>query len=188
MRRSIQPAVLAILAIALATAVAGDAAAQKKPTVGPFPGRRVGDLAFDFTLKDLNNNTWSLAKIRGLKVVHLVFWATWCVPCLQEVPILNEAREKFAGEGLEVLGVVVPINQQPGLVRAVARDYKVAYPILFDAEGDLTDKYKVSTIPQNFLIGRDGIIRYAGTELPSQYDALVRRLLAETPASAAPAD
>ena len=183
MSRPFSPALVAALAIVLA-ATAGEAAAQKKPSAGPYPGRRVGDLAYDFTLKDLNNNTWSMAAMRGRKVVHLVFWATWCVPCLQEIPILNTAREQFAGEGLEVLGVVVPINQQPGLVRAVSRDYKVAYPVLFDSEGDLSGKYKIATIPQNVLIGKDGIIRYAGTELPPRYDALVRSLLAEPPPAA----
>ena len=166
-------------ALLVAVLASGPGLAQKKPTIGPSPGRRVGDLAYDFTLKDLNGNTWSMEKLRGSKVVHLVFWASWCVPCLQEIPLLREAREQFAADGLEVLGVVVPMNQTPPIVRAVARDYKITYPILFDAEGDLSGKYKVATIPQNFLIGRDGIIRYAGNELPGQYQALVRKLLEE---------
>jgi peroxiredoxin len=177
-----RPASLVLLA-ALLGGDAGEAIAQKKPALGPFPGRRVGDLAFDFNLKDLNDQAWSMEALRGRKVVHLVFWATWCVPCMQEIPALNSARERYAARGLEVLAVVVPINQQPGMVRAVARDYKIAYPVLFDSAGDLSDKYKVDSIPRNFLIGRDGIIRYTGTELPPQYDRLVEGLLAETPKS-----
>jgi len=82
-----------------------------------------------------------------------------------------------AARGFQVLGIVVEMNQTPDVVRAVAHDLKVNYPILWDEGGEIQDRYKVAYIPQNFLVGKDGIIRYAGNSLPDNYEALVESLL-----------
>jgi len=167
----------AILALVLQPA--GSLRAQKMPTVGPRPGHRVGDLALDFTLKDLNNQPHSLKDMRGKQVVHVVFWATWCVPCLQEIPTLREVQEKYHDRGLAILGVVVNLSQTRDGVRAVARNMKVNYPVLWDGAGEVQERYNVFLIPQNFLIGKDGVIRYAGTALPPDYETLLASLLKE---------
>lgn len=153
------------------------ALAQKMPVLPPTPGHKVGSLAHDFVLKDLNGNKYSLKDMRGQRVVQVVFWATWCVPCLQEVPHLKETYAKYRDRGFQVLGIVVEMNQSPDVVRAVAHDLKVNYPILWDEGGAVQDRYRVSYIPQNFLVGKDGIIRYAGSSLPDNYEALVESLL-----------
>jgi cytochrome c biogenesis protein CcmG/thiol:disulfide interchange protein DsbE len=150
------------------------------PAVEPLPGPWVGNLANDFTLKDLNNQKHHLKELRGKQVVHVVFWATWCVPCLQEVPTLRAVQEKYHARGVQVLGIVVNMNQTIATVRAVAQDLKVNYPILWDDGGEVQERYQVSYIPQNFLIGKDGVIRYAGTTLPPDYDAILEALLKET--------
>jgi len=147
------------------------------PTLGPLAGHRVGDLAHDFTLKDLNNQKHALKDLRGKQVVHVVFWATWCVPCLQEIPTLRTIQEKYRDRGVQILGIVVETNQTKDGVRAVARDMKINYPILWDDGGEVQERYGVEYIPQNFLIGRDGVIRYAGTSLPTDYEALLEALL-----------
>lgn len=167
------------MAAAVLLALPVPARAQKLPAPQPVPGVRVGDLAHDFTLKDLSDRTFSLRDLRGRKVVHVVFWATWCVPCLQEIPMLRTMYDKFRDRGLEVLGVVVNLNQTVPIVKAVARDYKVNYPILFDDDGRMMERYRVSSLPQNFLIGKDGTIRFAGNGLPRNYEALLERLLQE---------
>ena len=64
-------------------------------------------------------------------------------------------------------------------MRTAARDLKINYPVLWDDGGALLDRYGVAYIPQNFLIGKDGVIRYAGTSLPSDYDSLLESLLKE---------
>ncbi len=151
--------------------------AQKLPSRRPGPGRTVGSQALDFSLKDLDGRPHSLKQMRGKSVVHVVFWATWCVPCLQEIPRLRGVYQKYGEQGLRVLGVVVNQSQTPDMIRAVARDYGVTYPILFDADGSMASRYGISRIPQNFLIDKDGIIRYAGTALPRNYEALVEGLL-----------
>ena len=147
------------------------------PTLGPLAGNRVGDLAHDFTLKDLNNQKHTLKELRGKQVVHVVFWATWCVPCLEEIPALRTIQEKYRDRGVQILGIVVERDQTKDGVRAAARDMKINYPILWDDGGEVQDRYKVEYIPQNFLIGKDGVIRYAGTLLPSNYEALLEALL-----------
>jgi len=145
----------------------------------------VGSLAIDFSLKDLDGRPHSLKQMRGKRVVHVVFWATWCVPCLQEIPRLRNVYERYRDQGLQVLGVVINQGQAPDMVRAAAKEYRVTYPILFDADGSMANRYGISYIPQNFLIGKDGIIRYEGTGLPRNYEALVEKLLREdgTPSS-----
>lgn len=165
----------------------GVAWAQKIPALPPSPGHRVGSVAHDFTLQDLDGRKYSLKEMRGKRVVHVVFWATWCVPCLQEIPHLRATYEKYRDRGLQVLGIVVNMNQTPDTVRAVAHDLKVNYPILWDEDGEAQDRYKVAYIPQNFLVGRDGIIRYAGTSLPPDYEALVESLLRKKDGAIRPA-
>jgi peroxiredoxin len=171
------PSLLAAGALAIFLLPAGPLHAQKMPTLGPLAGHRVGDLAHDFTLKDLNNQKHALKDLRGKQVVHVVFWATWCVPCLQEVPTLRTIQEKYRDRGVQILGIVVDMNQTKDDVRTAARDMKINYPILWDDGGAVQDRYQVEYIPQNFLIGKDGVIRYAGTSLPSDYEALLDSLL-----------
>lgn len=153
--------------------------AQKMPTLDPRPGVRVGDLARDFSLKDLDGETYQLSELRGGKVVQVVFWATWCIPCVEEIPKLRKAYEKYRVRGFEVLGIVVPERQTRDGVRAFAEKFQINYPILWDEGMVAKGGYRVGTLPKNFLVGRDGIIRHAGVSLPEEYEALLERLLNE---------
>ena len=65
----------------------------------------------------------------------------------------------------------------PLAVAALVEELKINYPVLWDADGAAMRTYRISYIPQNFLIGKDGVIRYAGTSLPADYDTLVESLL-----------
>lgn len=154
------------------------ASAQKMPVNPPREGRQVGDLAYDFTLHDLDGKAYRLRDLRGRQVVHLVFWATWCVPCVEEVPQLRKAYELYKDQGLEIFGIVVPMNQTKEGVRAFVEKFRMTYPILWDEGMALMDRYRIDSIPQNILIGRDGVIRYTGTGLPRGYEDLVRQSLA----------
>ncbi|HXH28713.1 MAG TPA: TlpA disulfide reductase family protein [Candidatus Polarisedimenticolia bacterium] len=169
---------MALLLATLLPAGAGTALAQKKPTLENLRGHRVGDRAFDFKLPDLEGQVHHLSDLVAQgKVVHVVFWATWCVPCIEEIPRLREAYTGFHQDGLEILGIAVDLNETRDGARAFAADYKINYPILWDAGGATMSRYGVSFIPQNFLIDRDGVIRFAGTSLPNDYAALLRKLL-----------
>jgi peroxiredoxin len=180
-RRNVPPACLAVAIVAAlaVVAVTPPALAQRKPGIEPGPGIKVGNLAADIALKDLDDRAFSLKDRRGRGVVHIVFWATWCVPCLQEIPTLRDAYDKFRDRGFEVYGIVINMNQEPKMVQTIAREMRVNYPILWDEKDAARARYRVDSIPQNFLVGKDGVIRYAGNELPRDYEALVDSLLNE---------
>lgn len=177
LRDSRLPTLIACAALALALLPAGTLRAQKMPTMPPMAGTRVGNLAHDFTLKDLENQKHSLKELRGKQVVHVVFWATWCVPCMQEIPTLRTIQEKYKDKGVQILGITLDMNQTKDDVRAITRGMKINYPVLWDEGGEVQDRYQVEYIPQNFLIGKDGVIRYTGTSLPSNYETLLDSLL-----------
>ncbi|HEU4401816.1 MAG TPA: TlpA disulfide reductase family protein [Candidatus Polarisedimenticolia bacterium] len=147
----------------------------------------MGDLAGDLTLQDLDGQTHRLRDLRGKRVVHLVFWATWCVPCIQEIPTLRDIYTRYHDRGLEILGVAASLDETPEGVRSLARDLKINYPVLWDEGSAAMKSYRVDYIPQNFLIGRDGIIRYTGVGLPSDYETLVEKLLQDGGATEASA-
>lgn len=168
---------LVALLIVLASPIFEPVAAQKVPALEPREGWRVGDLAFDFTVKDISGSVHRLRDLRGKSVVHLVFWATWCIPCLEEVPRLQAAYEQHRERGFEILGMVVTMNQTKEGVRAFVEKNGVAYPILWDGDSRVMSRYRVDSIPQNFLIDRDGIIRYSGVVLPEAYEDLLSKML-----------
>ena len=178
-------AVACLLALAAALSLGDQAPAQKRPGLEPVTGAKVGDRAHDVTLKDLDDRVWSLKEARGHDVVHLVFWATWCVPCLSEIPELRKAYDKYHDRGFTIYAVVVNMDQKPDIVRAVAREMKVNYPVLWDEKDAVRAKYRVEAIPQNFLIDRDGIIRFAGNELPGDYESRIEKLLGSDGGAAA---
>jgi peroxiredoxin len=178
--------ILLALVLSLASPVFQPAVAQKMPTLEPREGFRVGDRAIDFTVKDIEGKTHRLSDLRGRSIVHLVFWATWCMPCIEEVPRLEAAYQQYHAQGFEVLGVVVTMNQTKEGVRAFAEKNGVQYPLLWDGDTKVMSRYRVDAIPQNFLIDRDGIIRYTATSLPGGYEELVAKMLATqaTPSAA----
>jgi len=161
--------------------------AQKMPKSPPREGRKPGDVAFDFTLKDLDGKSHRLKDLRG-RVVHVVFWATWCMPCLEEMPDLKQAYNRYHQRGFDILGVVVPMSQTPEGVRAFVERQEVRYPILWDDGMALMTRYNVDSIPRNFVIDREGIIRYAGVALPERYEELIEHSLKASlaPAASAP--
>ena len=94
-----------------------------------------------------------LAEYRG-KVVVLDFWASWCVPCRRSFPWLNAMQQKYADDGLVVVGVNV--DQEPESAAAFLADYPASFQIAYDTEGRLAKQYAVQGMPSSFVIGRDG--------------------------------
>ena len=178
-RARLVPDLPALLLAILMSGAAAPALAQRMPAPEPGRGKSVGNLAYDLALKDLNGRSYKLRDLRGKRVVHVVFWATWCFPCIQEVPTLKQIYTKYHERGLEILGVAPNMDQTPEGVAALVEELKINYPVLWDADGAAMRTYRISYIPQNFLIGKDGIIRYAGTTLPTGYEQLIEKLLEE---------
>jgi peroxiredoxin len=119
-----------------------------------------GKPAPSFGLKTFTGKTVSLADYRG-KVVLLDFWATYCQPCVQALPSLQELHAKNASRGFAVIGITV--DDRAPLVEKATRNARVAYPIL-QATPEVWNAYRVTALPSLILVGRDGNIirRYGG--------------------------
>ena len=135
----------------------------------------------NFTLQSNAGRQVSLAQLKG-KVVMVNFWATWCVPCRQEMPHLQALYERYESLGFELLAVNVEKNNAEG-ARKWLEETPVTFPVLFDGNNRVSKLYKVQTMPSTVLIGRDGTMRFIhhgykpGYE--SEYQTQVRALLRE---------
>ncbi len=118
-------------------------------------GLAPGQLAPDFQLKNLAGQTVSLSDFRG-KNVLLNFWASWCLPCKQEINNL-EKLSKLNPEKLIVLGIAVD-DQLPDVAKFIT-DYQVTFPIALDADSKLKNKYGVTGFPESYFIDPAGKIK-----------------------------
>jgi cytochrome c biogenesis protein CcmG, thiol:disulfide interchange protein DsbE len=125
-----------------------------------------GDLAPELRLPLLDGDTASLADYRG-KVVMLNIWATWCPPCVTELPSMQRVYETFADQGLEILAVAVdalPGERQAdgrvvGVVSEFVDRFGLTFPVALDPTGGTERLLEVNYLPTTFLIDREGRIR-----------------------------
>ncbi len=129
-----------------------------RSTSGQIPAPRQGFLAPDFTLKTVQGEVVSLRELRG-QVVVLNFWASWCLPCRAEMPILQRIAEEYASQGVVVLGVNSTAQDIPGDVTAFLERHGITFPIVLDLEGKVTRLYEIHSFPTTFFVGPDGVIR-----------------------------
>ena len=113
--------------------------------------------ATNFTLKDEDGNNIRLSEYRG-QVVLINFWASWCGPCRQEFPLLDDLHQKYQPMGFTVFGVNV--EQDRKLADKVLREIPVNFPILFDDTNEVSKAYDVDAMPSTVLVDRNGEIRY----------------------------
>lgn len=108
-------------------------------------------------LRTLDGRPLALSDLKG-KVVVVNFWASWCEPCIEEMPSMHRLREKLAGEGFEILAV----NFQEGepRIRSFLQKVPVSFPIVRDTDGAVARAWKVRIFPSSFVIDPDGAIRY----------------------------
>ncbi len=109
-------------------------------------------------LPDLDGRVHDLAGYRG-KVVLVNFWASWCPPCVEELPSLIRLKRRLAGKAFEILGV--DIGEPADTVRAFLRDFEIDYPILLDPNAKGIAPWRVYAYPSSFLVAADGHISHA---------------------------
>ena len=155
------------------------AAGCKKKEPEPPPG---GKPAPSFTLQDLKGNQISLSDFKG-KVVVLDFWATWCPPCVKEIPHFIELYEQYKDKGFAMVGISLDY-QGISVVKSFARKYQVNYPILM-TDGQVDKAYGgITSIPTTFVIDSAGNIRqkYVGYRDKAVFEADIKALLEEAKA------
>lgn len=128
------------------------------PSSPPIPpqGTQVGDLAPDFQLLTLDQEPLSLGSLRGNPVV-LNFWASWCSPCVLEMPLLEEVYQEYSDRGLVVLAVNV--RESSSRVEEFVQSRELSFPVVLDAGGVVTQQYSIRYYPTTFFIDEDGIIQ-----------------------------
>jgi peroxiredoxin len=110
----------------------------------------------DFTLPDLDGKMVSLADYKG-KVILLNIWATWCPPCVEEMPSMEKLYQELKEEGFEILAVSVDASGAK-VVTPFMKKHKLSFPALTDTGGAVKSIYQTTGIPESFIIDKDGII------------------------------
>jgi peroxiredoxin len=111
----------------------------------------------DFTLKSVDGENLRLSEFRG-EVVLINFWASWCGPCRQEMPVLSDLHDKYRALGFTVLGVNV--EEDSAKARKLLQKMPVSFPVLFDNESVVSKQYDVVAMPSTVLVDRNGNMRY----------------------------
>lgn len=183
MKRSFtrSPYLWAILGIAVLVVVAWLGRESYRPVITGAP-------APDFTVRTLDGGEVSLSDY-GDKVVLLNIWATWCLPCRDEMPSMQRLYEALHGEDFEILAVSIdaPLGSKDaagrpgGDLEAFAEELGLTFTILHNPSGDIQQTYQTTGVPESFVIGKDGLI-YKKVAGPTEWDVkvneeLVRRLL-----------
>jgi len=139
-----------------------------------------GQAAPDFVLRSASGENLRLSEYRG-DVVMINFWATWCGPCRQEMPLLDELQKRYHRVGFNLLGVNIDDDSRQAM--QMVKELGVSFPVLFDESKDVSELYDVKVMPTTVLIDREGTVRYIhhgykpGYE--DQYLTEIRSLLRE---------
>jgi peroxiredoxin len=164
---------LLALAVLFVIVCAGMFVRAAAPARQPALMDLVGKPAPDFTLKDTDGNSVKLSDLKG-SVVVLDFWATWCGPCKQSLPLLNKVYDQHKAKGLKVY--TVDLKEAVDLVKTTMKDRGYTMPCLLDTDAAVAKLYKVSGIPSTFLVGADGNIKWAEEGFDGNQDALNKQI------------
>ncbi len=139
-----------------------------------------GQSAPDFALKSSTGENLRLSEYRG-DVVMINFWATWCGPCRQEMPLLDELYERYGRVGFNLLGVNIDDDSRRAM--QMIDELGVSFPVLFDARKEVSKLYNVDAMPVTVLVDREGNVRYVHQGYKPGYEEMyldqVRSLLRE---------
>ncbi len=117
-----------------------------------------GDRAPEFKLPALNGQYVSLSDFRG-KVVMVHFWATWCPPCVEELPTLSKLYQEIKGKDFEMLAVSVDEGGEEAVTSFMRRN-GLNVPVLLDTARAISAQYGTFKFPETYILDRDGIVRY----------------------------
>lgn len=133
-------------------------------------------------VQTLDGQAVSLPGLVEGKPTLLIFWATWCRSCRQQMPHFQEAFRRFASKGLNVIAINIGIKDTPATVKQYAADTGLSFPIFFDANHTATKAYNVAATPGVLLLDRSGAVVSSANAV--DFDA-IDALLAGKPIPAA---
>lgn len=145
MKRFLMNVGLGMVMVCLISAVISPTASAGKPAL--------------FELKSLEGDTYKLADDLGKNVIILDFWATWCKPCLRELPHINKIHEKYKDQGLKVFAISIDTPASKSKVKPTIRRYKFSLPVLLDPDNEVIRNFSPNrNVPYLVVIGADGEI------------------------------
>ncbi len=125
------------------------------PAASTAPAAAIGSSAPGFSLTDLDGTQVSLAALRGHPVI-VNFWASWCGPCIEEFPLLQQAATEHAADGLVVVGIV--FSDRADAARSFMARMGARWPTAMDPGGSVAARYGIYAPPDTFFIDRNGVI------------------------------
>lgn len=162
------------ISLALNLLIFGGPAKQGAENVAPLFKAHFGDAQFD------------LKKELGKKIILVNFWATWCPPCREEVPLLNELVQQVSSEQFELVALMVDGDRLSEAERQKAladfsKKTPINYPVFIDEDGRIADSYGTRKLPESYLIGADGEIveKQTGPYAPQDMARLLSKIQME---------
>ncbi len=128
-----------------------------------LPLASAGERAPEFKLLDLEGKTISLSAMCAKGPVLVSFWATWCVPCREELKHLELFQKKYAADSLTILAISIDGTKTVSQVKPFVLGRRMTMPVLLDTNNDVKRLYRVSPVPTLCLVRRDGTVAYTHT-------------------------
>ena len=128
----------------------------------------VGEPAPNFVAIDLKGKSWTLFDLKG-KVVLINFWATWCPPCVQEMPSMQRLRGLLPEDQFVILTILN--KDDPAMARVFSEKFGITVPILDDRENLIGPKYGLTGVPETFIVDKEGILQKKMIG-PAEWDSL----------------
>ena len=123
-------------------------------TLKPFTGR---PMAAAIALSDIAGENWRVDDYRG-RVTLINFWASWCPPCVEEIPSLSRLQKAMDPASFRLISI--DLGEDPAVIRAFLKRVEVDFPVLLDGDGGIARAWQVIGLPSTFVVGPDGHIRF----------------------------
>jgi thiol-disulfide isomerase/thioredoxin len=140
--------------------------------------KQIGAPAPAIRVESMSGKALALDDYRG-KVVLLDVWASWCGPCKQELPMLDDMAKRLRGDGIEVLAVSVD-QERANVVKFLKARARWSLTIAHDPKGEIADRLAPEKMPTSYVIDREGIVRYVNSGFEPSDAAVIERRLVET--------
>lgn len=141
----------------------------------------IGKPAPRLQLRSIDGSTIDLDSYRGKQAVYLKFWATWCKPCVEQMPHFQHAHEN-AGKDLAVIGINAGFNDTPAVIKTFQREKRITMPMTID-DGSAAAALNLRVTPMHIVIDRAGIVRFVGYLADQRVDAALAAAKTSKPAA-----